>query len=295
MATNATTVDVANNPFSTLVDIPVAASLINSKRYQRVLLYDANENPVTFTSPDGIVQSENVVRTGVYDAFLEQWKAWDGDVDFSVSSGSIGQSFLTALNTNVQFGGFGVIPVVYIFGTYSMTIAFEYSTDATNWDSAYGARTDTGRIESTSGALVNVRRGWRFPYGNGVSYRLRCSSYTSGTCSVVVPSVKSFFDPLSATVATISRPDTGTFSSVSATTSSTTILAANALRKGATIDNDSAATLYILLASGTASSTNRTFALGASERLVLDADDYTGIIVGVWSSATGAARITEFV
>lgn len=93
-------------------------------------------------------------------------------------------------------------------------------------------------------------------------------------------------------------PTTGTASSVNDTDTATTILAANADRKGATVFNDSTANLYLLLAAGTASATNFTVILEAAdyyELPVVQGGVYTGIIGGVWASnSTGAARVTEF-
>lgn len=89
-------------------------------------------------------------------------------------------------------------------------------------------------------------------------------------------------------------PTAGTQSSVAASASSVTILAANAARKGATIYNDSSVVLYLLLTTGTASATAFTIKLAADESFVLGNGDYTGIIKGIWASATGSARVTEF-
>jgi hypothetical protein len=91
-------------------------------------------------------------------------------------------------------------------------------------------------------------------------------------------------------------PTTGTISSVSAVTSSITMLAANAARKGATVANDSIATLYLALANVTASSTVFTVQIAPGDYYELPLNDggvYTGIINGIWTSAMGAARVTE--
>lgn len=87
---------------------------------------------------------------------------------------------------------------------------------------------------------------------------------------------------------------TGTQTNVSDTDSSTTLLAANPQREGATIWNDSTVVLYVLLGSGTASATNCSVKLEADAYFEVPYK-YTGIIVGIWASnASGAARITEF-
>lgn len=105
-------------------------------------------------------------------------------------------------------------------------------------------------------------------------------------------------DPLPVAVSSLSAPTgptTGTESNVSGSASSVTILAANAGRKGAVIVNDSTATLYLLLSDDTASTTKYTFKLLQDDSVTLEPGDYTGKIVGIWASATGAARVTEFV
>jgi hypothetical protein len=90
------------------------------------------------------------------------------------------------------------------------------------------------------------------------------------------------------------RPSgTGTQTSVAASVTNVTLLAANANRLGATIYNDdTAANIFVLLSSGSASTTAFTVKLvpGAYYELPFR---YTGAIQGIWSVATGAARVTE--
>jgi len=87
-------------------------------------------------------------------------------------------------------------------------------------------------------------------------------------------------------------PDTGTLANVSASASNQTLLAANAARKGAMIYNDSSATLYVKFGT-TASATSYTVLMPANSYYELPYPVYTGIIDGIWSSATGSARVTE--
>lgn len=87
---------------------------------------------------------------------------------------------------------------------------------------------------------------------------------------------------------------TPTSTNVSGTTTSTTLLAANASRAGATFFNDSTATLYLLLGSGTASATSFTVKIASGGYYELPYE-YEGQVVGVWSAAAGAVRITELV
>lgn len=84
---------------------------------------------------------------------------------------------------------------------------------------------------------------------------------------------------------------TGTSSNVSGSATSVTILAANTNRLGATIFNDSSANLYLKLGA-TASTTSFAVKLYPDGYFEVPAN-YSGIINGIWDSATGAARVTE--
>lgn len=93
---------------------------------------------------------------------------------------------------------------------------------------------------------------------------------------------------------------TGTLSNVSGSASSVTLIASNSARKGLTIINDSTAILYVKCgATGAASATSFTYFLApitgsVPATLELPANVYTGVVTGIWGSATGSARVTEF-
>lgn len=92
-------------------------------------------------------------------------------------------------------------------------------------------------------------------------------------------------------------PSTGTISSVNDAATSTTILASNSSRKGATFYNDSTSVLYLALSNTTASTSVYSVQIPASgyyELPVSQGGVYTGIVVGIWSAdASGAVRVTE--
>lgn len=90
----------------------------------------------------------------------------------------------------------------------------------------------------------------------------------------------------------LGQPSTATQTSVAAATSSTALLSANAARLGATVYNDSTAILYVLLGSGTASTSAYTVQVAAGGYYEVPYG-YTGAIKGIWASATGNARLTE--
>lgn len=85
-----------------------------------------------------------------------------------------------------------------------------------------------------------------------------------------------------------------TKSNVSGANTSTTLLSSNANRKGVAIWNDSTAILYVDISGGTASTTSTTVKLIADAYYELPAPIVTNAVTGIWATATGAARITEW-
>lgn len=87
---------------------------------------------------------------------------------------------------------------------------------------------------------------------------------------------------------------TGAQTSVAGNASSVTVLAANAARLGGSVYNDSTAILYLLLVTGgTASTTAYSVQLAPNAYFEIPFG-YTGALIGIWASATGNARVTEY-
>jgi hypothetical protein len=96
-----------------------------------------------------------------------------------------------------------------------------------------------------------------------------------------------------------------TVTSLASTTSSTTVLAANSLRKGARLVNNSTSIFFGLYGTGTASATNYSFILAPVTAAPLTPvgipsyeeipSGYVGPIAGVWASVSGGLLITDFV
>lgn len=102
--------------------------------------------------------------------------------------------------------------------------------------------------------------------------------------------------PVSGTVtATPPRPATGTQSNVASSATDVTILASNANRQGGMIFNDSTQVLYLLLASGTSTTSLYTVQVpnAASFGYYEIPFGYIGVIKGFWTTANGNARVTE--
>lgn len=85
---------------------------------------------------------------------------------------------------------------------------------------------------------------------------------------------------------------TGTQSNVAGSASSVTLLSSNANRLGASIVNDSSAILYVKMGT-TASATDYAVRMYPNDYFEVPFN-YTGRIDGIWASATGNARVTEY-
>ncbi|MEH2124173.1 hypothetical protein [Nostoc sp.] len=92
---------------------------------------------------------------------------------------------------------------------------------------------------------------------------------------------------------TVVQPTSGTSTptTVGSSTDSDTILAANSNRKGATIWNNSTATLYLEFgATATTSAFTAKLLAGGYYEVPFH---YTGVISGIWSAANGNALVRE--
>jgi hypothetical protein len=88
------------------------------------------------------------------------------------------------------------------------------------------------------------------------------------------------------------RAATPSLANVAGSASSVTLLAANAARLGAYVFNDSASALYVKFGA-TASASSFTVKVAAGGYYELPHPCYTGLVDGIWDSATGNARVTE--
>lgn len=96
------------------------------------------------------------------------------------------------------------------------------------------------------------------------------------------------------TAGTSTAPANSTVANVTSSNADSTLLASNSARKGAIIYNDSTSVLYILLATGTSSTTSYSVQIASQGSLSIRVGEYTGVIKGTWATANGFARVTEF-
>lgn len=199
-----------------------------------------------------------------------------------------------ALNVS-GFAGIGI----QLSGVWVGTVQFKGSMDGVT----FTALTMTPSDNSSGVTSATGNGSWQ------VSATLKhvqavCSAYTSGYIVVTIIAGESavsgpggnsgggavtqsgtwYFTPVVASSETLSN--------VASSASSVTLLSSNAARRGATIVNDSTAVLYAKFGA-TASATSYTYRLPAYSTLELPVPIYTGVIDGIWDSATGNARVTE--
>lgn len=93
-------------------------------------------------------------------------------------------------------------------------------------------------------------------------------------------------------MSTISK-QSATLANVSSSASSVTLFAANAASRARAIYNDSTAVLYVKFGA-TASTTSYTVQLAAGAYYEFPQPVYGGLVDGIWASANGAARTTEW-
>jgi hypothetical protein len=115
---------------------------------------------------------------------------------------------------------------------------------------------------------------------------------TAGSASTQVVSMQGIAS-MTPIITTESKSATGTQTIVAGSATDVTILASNSSRLGGSVFNDGVAILYLLLSSATSSNTVFSIALGPSQYFEIPFG-YTGVLKGLWASATGSARVTEF-
>jgi hypothetical protein len=89
------------------------------------------------------------------------------------------------------------------------------------------------------------------------------------------------------------KSNSATTANVSSSASSVTILAANSAATGRAVFNDSTAALYLKYGT-TASTTDYTVKINAGGYFEFPQPGYRGRVDGIWASANGSARTTEW-
>lgn len=86
-----------------------------------------------------------------------------------------------------------------------------------------------------------------------------------------------------------------TLNNVASSATSVTLFAANGRARRRVIYNDSTATLYVKFGSGAASTTSFTVPMATNTVYEFPGTPvYSGVVTGIWASANGFARTTEY-
>lgn len=86
----------------------------------------------------------------------------------------------------------------------------------------------------------------------------------------------------------------GNVTTVPSSATSVSILAANSRAVGRAVFNDSTAVLYLRFGSGSASTGTYTAQVAAGVAYPFPLPLYRGAVTGIWASANGNARVTEY-
>jgi hypothetical protein len=174
-------------------------------------------------------------------------------------------------------------------------IVFEQSDDGTSWaplqvTSITGVTWAGTPVIATGAANAEQMFDAALEGVSWVRVRVTTAQTTNGMTVVTQPGGLAF----SPSVSAITPPAaTGTLSSVSGATASTTLLSANANRKGALFFNDSTASLFLGFTAGAVSQVSYTVKIGPGALFEIPVPLYTGQVNGIWDNATGAVRVTE--
>ena len=208
-----------------------------------------------------------------------------------------------AITTAINSQG---IAAIQLTGTWVGTISFQGTEDPLGVTAPTGSWFNVNGVASVSGLqLTNVTTNGQFRVNAGgyTAVRAIMTAFTSGSATVwinasLAPSMATLAEPLpfgTNTIGTviIQTAATSVITSATAATASTTVLAANANRKGAYFYNDSTAVLYLAFAA-TASTTAYTVQLLTGGYYEMPEKPlYTGLITGIWAAVNGAVRVTE--
>jgi hypothetical protein len=179
-----------------------------------------------------------------------------------------------------------------LYGTHAgFTVIFEGSPDdGTTWFPVQVQREMDGAVLGTDTLAANAGVLYTADCPGVTHFRVRATARTSGTVNVLIIAGGMLAMP----VVSIGNTGgaTGTTATVTASTTAKTIQAANPGRRGLTIYNDSSSLLYVLLGAGTASTTVFSNRVAANSYYEVPFG-FTGIVSGVWTTATGNARVTE--
>jgi flagellar basal body rod protein FlgF len=182
---------------------------------------------------------------------------------------------------------FRILSTSWATGTAVVTIRAATGANTVNLASTLPA---TGAQIGVVGCNQNTSN-WTMRLVDGTTSQAAKVKAASTAAVAADPALVVAISPNNSVAVSATGNATATLSNVAASATSVTLLASNANRKAATIWNDSTAILYVKF--GTTASTT-----SCTVKLIADAyyevpGGYTGLVDGIWASATGTARISE--
>lgn len=303
------------SPSSEIVRVDNPIRLYDNNSSQQATIKPASTAPVA--TDTGLVTAESP-NSPLFTSTIRTKLA----NDIAPTTGTITTS--TSTITTGQLSGVGSATVQFS-GTFAgVNATFEGSVDNTSWVAipALPLATATPTVTTTTGVIATTSLYNLSPL-LGLQYvRVRATAFTSGTANVTIQPSAQFYGynvnaiVTSAPTTAVSQSGTWTvqpgntanttpwlvaeqksataaITSVTAAVASTTVLAANANRKGMMLYNDSTAILYLAFAA-TASTTSYTLQVAAGGYYEMPIKPvYTGLLTGIWSAANGSVRVTE--
>lgn len=256
--------------------------MIDTKRIKEVA---ANFSGTAASTPLATLPDGSTVGLGISGAGVLYVTLTDSDGTVSLSMGTD-----DAAAPATPVGAF-------LNGVYRSTLPTYTDGDATifHFDSRGRLLVSPGEAGITADIEVEDSAGPANPVGSfpmGL-YRATLPTYTDGDVACM-----HFTQGGLLRVSSVSaQPTAGAVTTVAGAAASTTILASNVNRLGATIFNEqptdgSGETLYLKLDASAASTTSYTVQVPPNDYYEVPFS-YTGEIRGIWGSATGNARITE--
>lgn len=255
----------ASSPLNASNPLPISGSYLEDSPHMSAdrgmlvlaVRQDGDATPVDANGDYSALQTNQLGRLKV--------SARPGDIDATV--GTITANAQTVVIDAKRMGNVAVT----VNGTFAgVNLTFEATIDGTNWFGIQAARTIGGVVEATTGALsASPAYAWNIGATSYSSIRVRATAFTSGAMNVIMKGGANSTEP-APTIATVGQktsalslpvvlasdqavipvrtaPLAGTDRSITATTTSAQLMAANTTRTKFYIKNDSTIDVWINL------------------------------------------------
>ena len=244
-----------------------------------------------------VARSEGIKAVAIQDSLPTGTNAI-GSVSLTSDTTSTGTITATAQTAVISLTPGWSSTAWQLTGTWTGTVNFEKSVDGTNWttmsfydanvSNATNAVTANGIYFASAGAMEFIRLRSSGTWTGTLTWtNSRSFGQKSTTIQDALPSGSNTIGNVG-----YSSLTTASVTSVAGSITAVTLLNSNTNRDQAIIVNDSSSILYVKYGTA-ATSALYTYKLVANATLELPQPIYTGIITGIWATATGAARITE--